>query len=546
MTISQNDVRLYASERMTDNTDGGGRMVATVIVDGADNNCFDDIPDLDRVTGRTSMRKLFGAVTSVNTDRFLSAFVVLTEGPADVATSAAVFSFGGYTDERAAAAAWLSANAVVAQDMGQGSGLSVTKSFAATVPVGGSVATFSNISGFFTLQPPTVGDYVTVVRSGGSHAGLPQHRRVLSVAVGITEWTLDNVVLGDTSTAVTVYRWRPGLARCYGLVQTTALASTGTSSLTVNSPYTAVVPIALTANYAAAAPAVIGINAAGDLAYTHGRVPVIADRDAVLIHHTLAMAPAAVANSQVVPTGRTTLARLRVLGNNGVEHARFTRGVPAPSGVGCTADLDAGTVTFTDVSGMSQPVTVDSRIEELAQCVQLMGSTLTINRPLARTFPSGARVSSLLLLGDMQARVTAGFAQTAWTGVWSDARIGGEPSADYNEVLSPIVTTNAGGVTDRWYLLFTNTTSYRLIGERLGEVGTGNTGVDFSPVNPISGAPYMTVKASGFSAGWAAGNIYRFNTYGAQAGFWPVRCVVPSVPGGSDSMTPELRGYVNI
>ena len=122
---------------------------------------------------------------------------------------------------------------------------------------------------------------------------------------------------------------------------------------------------------------------------------------------------------------------------------------------------------------------------------------------------------------------------------------GGTPTADFNDAVYPIVTTNQGSITDRWTIIFTNTAAFRCIGELTGEISGGNTGVAYAPINPATGVPYFTIPALGWGSGWSSGNVYRFNTSGANAPLWLIRTVAPSVPGGSDSVTVEFRGYVN-
>jgi hypothetical protein len=333
--------------------------------------------------------------------------------------------------------------------------------------------------------------------------------------------------------------------RCYGVATCAAGASSGASTMTVDSPYAYAVPVDPAATtYPAASLPTWGIDGT-NFSLTMGRVKVIEPQDKVLVHSTIGMTPATVSNSQTVTTGRTTLARLRVIGNNGTVHGTFTRGQIAPTGLGFTADLDAGTVTFSDVSGLSQPVVVEHRIEELLRANGVVGGVLTFNRGLSRAYPANTKVSSLLGLGDLQARVSVSFAQTAWTGAFADAVTGSAPAADYNDVSYPIEVTNKGAVSERWALIFTNTTSYRIVGELLGEIGTGTTGADCAPNNPATGVPYLTVRAGGWGSGWAAGNVQRINTVGANAPVWAGRCVAPSTPTGSDSVTLQLRGYIN-
>lgn len=103
MTIATTDIKLRTSERLTDNSDGGGRLTSGIIVDGQLNNLFQDTSRLDRVTGRVSMRKAFMHVDTANVDTLLGAHVILTDPPDDDYTFCCVFATGSPTDERLAA-----------------------------------------------------------------------------------------------------------------------------------------------------------------------------------------------------------------------------------------------------------------------------------------------------------------------------------------------------------------------------------------------------------------------------------------------------------
>ena len=59
MAITALDIKYRKSERLTDNPDGGGRMVQAEIIDGQLNNLFPDIGDEERTTGRSVLRKMF-------------------------------------------------------------------------------------------------------------------------------------------------------------------------------------------------------------------------------------------------------------------------------------------------------------------------------------------------------------------------------------------------------------------------------------------------------------------------------------------------------
>jgi hypothetical protein len=270
-----------------------------------------------------------------------------------------------------------------------------------------------------------------------------------------------------------------------------------------------------------------------------GRVPVFRAGSVVVIHHTAETTPATVSNGQTINCGRARLGRVRVIGANGQTIT-----------TGYTANLDAGTVTFNNVTGYSQPVKVQHRIEDTAllRDAQLSG-LLRFNRPLTHDFPVGSYVSSALLIGDMRARVSKLFDQGTFslsTPVWSDTVQGSGTAASFNDTLYPVVVTNAGAITERWALVFTSTTSYNVVGEHLGVIDTGSTGTECAPMNPAAGVPYFRVPAAGWGNGWSAGNALRINTVAASEGIWVARVIKPSSPEVTDdSFLINARGDVD-
>ena len=48
MAINNNDVKLFESQRLTDEEDGGGRVTGSEVIDGNVNNLFQDISRIDR------------------------------------------------------------------------------------------------------------------------------------------------------------------------------------------------------------------------------------------------------------------------------------------------------------------------------------------------------------------------------------------------------------------------------------------------------------------------------------------------------------------
>jgi hypothetical protein len=103
MTISESDLKLLKSERMTDFVDGGGKMTSAEVIDGQVNNLFNDISQLDRTYGRVSLRKSFASVQTANTDTYLGSHIILTDPPDDPNVNVTLFSTENWTDQRDAA-----------------------------------------------------------------------------------------------------------------------------------------------------------------------------------------------------------------------------------------------------------------------------------------------------------------------------------------------------------------------------------------------------------------------------------------------------------
>jgi len=267
-----------------------------------------------------------------------------------------------------------------------------------------------------------------------------------------------------------------------------------------------------------------------------GRVPIFRAGDFAVIGHSASVGPLTVTSGQVVDCGRQRLSRVRVLDGNG-----------AVVTTDYSADLEAGIITFGTVTGLVQPLTIEHRIEDMAQVsdVQISGR-LTFTRQITHDYPAGAHISSALLSGDLRAYVSNLFDQATWNGTFLDAITGSAATATYNDVLAPIEVTNAGAITERWAVQFTNTTAFNVIGEHVGMIATGTTGSDIAPINPATGKPYFTLAAIGWGAGWAAGNVLRFNTTGSLFPIWVVRTIQQGQETATDdAFTLLVRGDVD-
>lgn len=103
MPITEQDIKLLKSERLTDYPDGGGRVTGQAVVDGQVNNVFGDISELDRVYGRLSLRKVYAAVLTDTVDTLYGVHVAITDPPDDGHVNVCLFDTDSWTDERDAA-----------------------------------------------------------------------------------------------------------------------------------------------------------------------------------------------------------------------------------------------------------------------------------------------------------------------------------------------------------------------------------------------------------------------------------------------------------
>lgn len=214
-------------------------------------------------------------------------------------------------------------------------------------------------------------------------------------------------------------------------------------------------------------------------------------------------------------------------------------------------DYDYGKVTLNGdfaLNTLVAPLTVKYRYQDmgLIRDVQINGQ-ITFTKPLTHNYDAlDTIVGSALVIGDMQSRYTRKFVQQTWNNAWADEANGGGISANYNDALYPIVVTNKGAIQERWALIFTDAQSFRCVGEYSGQIGTGSVNIDFAPINPVTGLPYFTVKKEGWGAGWANGNVLRFNTVAANFPVWVIRTVKQSEPTViSDDFQIMLRGDID-
>lgn len=273
-----------------------------------------------------------------------------------------------------------------------------------------------------------------------------------------------------------------------------------------------------------------------------GRIPVYNAGDVVVIINDTVVSGTYTAG-QVVSTGQTNVAKITVYDsvNQPVTLNKYT------------VDLAAGTVNILDVTGVSQPMSVKARIEDMSVLseVQVTGE-LKLALPTKHAYPIlGTLVCSTLLGGNLYARVGLPFDQVLWAGEWLDER-GADPvsqiqipacSAQFNTNQFPVQVTNASTITEQWALIFTSSTTFDVVGQNVGVLGSGNTTSDTVIINPETTDPYMVIDYRAFGLGWLNGNVIRFATYGCGLPAWLVQSISQGDATSTDYIScVEFRG----
>jgi len=584
MPIYASNLKLVAAATMDDTPANGGLPSSTEIVDGGSNGVFPDVSEADRLGG-LQFRKVHLSVDSDSTDTFQGVNSVITKVPADAATSIVMFP--------AASAAETQADMV--QRLGVFTGTMTqsqldaisTEMFllgmidpntvvydpwrdnqtAPPLPIGaGGAAIFEVTDALASVAAShfVVGAVVTLVDFYEGVVVRAESRQIASMMVRNGSFWYNNkkvVLLEFTDPSVypawggaTKYWDVYGVGEqkfgtyviesaltsslkkfeFYSATQTTAALSAGATSIPVLAITAGIVPEALMADPNASD--VLGFPPTLLTKNPDGREPIFKQYRRAVIGKDVTFT-GAVSAAQVVDLGEIDLTWVRVTGADGTKIA-----------TGFTVDLDAGTVTFSSVVGMVQPVTVTGRAEDMFQISAIAGTTLAIptSRPLRRAYPAGSTVSSALMHGDCRARVLALNARASWLATWAATLAGSPATAVFDAVHHPLVVANAGTVTDRVRIGFSNSTTFTAISENFGVLGTGSTGADYAPLNPSNNKPFFTLPAAGWGGGWSAGNQLLIDLEGAQKPLWLLRCIQMS-PNTLDAASFEIanRGHVD-
>ncbi len=176
--INKTDIKLLASQRLDDTTQGGGQMISTEILSGAVNNLFPDISRLDRVYGRVSLRKAFLAVQTTDRPTYYGSHAALTLNAKDPNVGVCFFSSKDWYDTREEARQRIEAYLV--------KGPFLPVALWGTHYRG---ARQIQVHAHKDQTPPEIGDVIVLVEHAGLSNEISQYVRVTDVASILTEFS---------------------------------------------------------------------------------------------------------------------------------------------------------------------------------------------------------------------------------------------------------------------------------------------------------------------------------------------------------------------
>ncbi len=290
-------------------------------------------------------------------------------------------------------------------------------------------------------------------------------------------------------------------------------------------------------NYIPLEPSILGLNPLR--LPTDGRVTIFKPGYVVVIHNTQEYTlPNNLQPGQVITLPRDDLSYVDIFDQNGKYVPKNLYSVNLATGIITMADP-------LDLSSYVQPLVAYHRREDMRLLTDVdIDGTLSLIQPIEHDYDTDyTYVSSALLMGDLYASVYNVFDQKTWTGVWSDTLIGEPCSANYDILHYPIEITNKGALAERWAIVFTSSTTFKVIGQNVGEIATGNTSQDCAPVNPATDTPYFVIRAAGWGSGWSTNNVLRFNTTAAHYPVWFVRTIlIGNATDEDDNFKIQIRG----
>lgn len=190
------------------------------------------------------------------------------------------------------------------------------------------------------------------------------------------------------------------------------------------------------------------------------------------------------------------------------------------------------------VSGFTGPFIITAVQSERNLVVAKDKTSLTLLYNVKRTYPVGSTISSVYVLGDMQAIATDARTIGSWRNIYVD-RLGyvyngttqTNGSSNFNTLQYPIELVNTGAINELWAIVFGQDGSFTVIGSGVGTVAAGDILSDLIVINPLTLTPFMTIRKEAFGAGLQPGEAFLFETIAASK---PVMLARSVSPGHSD------------
>lgn len=250
------DIVIVQSQRLTDAANGGGSMTATIVPDNQANNLFGPISRVNRADGNVSLRKAIVKALATDTTMYLGAHIIIAQPPTNPDVTALMFTTGSWTDTRADAVEFVESYLVQGPQTRlwpYGLQVSGARSIIAYQPVSDPL--------------PNIGDSYCIVNNGVSPA-VSQFVRIKSLSSTIQTFTdtigsyqLNVVTMGITEPLTSTYlgaaaqRYStpvPNVVMCqtnvadaasyYGCATLSADASTGDETVSLNSIFGQLIP----------------------------------------------------------------------------------------------------------------------------------------------------------------------------------------------------------------------------------------------------------------------------------------------------------------
>lgn len=114
---------------------------------------------------------------------------------------------------------------------------------------------------------------------------------------------------------------------------------------------------------------------------------------------------------------------------------------------------------------------------------------------------------------------------------------------DYDDSTYAVGCHNDGTIEDTITLTFTAATAFTAAGVQAGSLGSGATTADFSPVNPDTGQPYITLEPDGWTGTWAAADTLEIPTHPSALPMW-LHNLIPALTSAEPNNMIILGWYI--